>query len=342
MKSSKHALKYVGYGLLAIIGLVIVAFIGLFVTTQGSYAVPATVEDEPTLPRVTIDGVTFHAETFGDPNNPVVIVVHGGPGGEYGYLLNLHELEDDYFVVFYDQRGAGLSPRVPASELTLQSSVDDLHRIIGHYGQGEPVRLIGHSWGGMLAAAYAGQHPNHVTQMILVEPGALDNAGLTRFHKRQEAPLRSADYYRMLIPTIFESLLLDAPDAQAQMDYVYGKMSANFVNTAVSGYRCEDKDIVPVTPGVPVPPSRFGTTAYTTLFGKEVDLSSIADNADNYNGDVLFIASECNSFIGEDFQREQMGYFPQAELVVIANAGHEMFSENPVASIVAVRTFFEQ
>ncbi len=340
MKSSKHALKYVGYSLLAIIGLVIVAFIGLFVTIQGSYAVPATVDNDPTLPQVEIDGVTFHAETFGDSNNPVVVVVHGGPGGDYGYLLNLHALADDYFVVFYDQRGAGLSPRVPPKALTLQSSVDDLQRIVSHYGQGEPVRLIGHSWGAMLAAAYAGQHPKHVTQMVLAEPGALDNAGLARFHKRQEASLRSPNYYRELIPTIFESLFLDAPDAQAQMDYVYGKMSANFVNTAASGYRCEDEHIVSVNPSVPVPPSRFGTTAYTTLFGKEVDLAPIADNADNYNGDVLFIASECNSFIGADFQQEQMAYFPQAELVVIADAGHEMFSENPTASIAAVRAFF--
>ena len=187
MKSSKRVLKIVGFSLLGIIGLVIVTFIVLFVATQGSYSVPATVEDDPTLPSVTIDGVTFHAETFGDPNNPMVVVVHGGPGGDFGYLLNLHELEDDYYVVFYDQRGAGLSPRVPADTLTLQSSVDDLHRIVTHYGQGQPVRIIGHSWGAMLAAAYVGQHSDSVAQVVLAEPGALDNAGLARFNERQVA-----------------------------------------------------------------------------------------------------------------------------------------------------------
>ena len=44
-------------------------------------SIPATVADDPTLPSVTIDGVTFHAETRGDPANPTVIVLHGGPGG---------------------------------------------------------------------------------------------------------------------------------------------------------------------------------------------------------------------------------------------------------------------
>jgi proline iminopeptidase len=340
MNTSKRLFKIIGFTVLGSIGLLIVAVLGLLIATSGSYSVPATVADDPTLPRVTIDGVTFHAETFGDPNDPLVVVVHGGPGGDYGYLLNLHELEDEYYVVFYDQRGAGLSPRVPADELTLQSSVADLHRIITHYSNGEPVRVIGHSWGAMLAAAYVGQHPDSVGQVVLAEPGAMDNETLARFNARQRESARSADYYRLLVPTIFESLRLNGPDSQAQVDYIYGKMSANFVNTAASGYRCENETVTAVAPSVPVPPSRFGTTAFQTLFDIANDFSPIADNAGNYSGDVLFLASECNSFIGVDFQREQMVHFPQAELAVIAHAGHEMFGENPAASLAAVRDFF--
>ncbi len=87
-------------------------------------------------------------------------------------------------------------------------------------------------------------------------------------------------------------------------------------------------------------PSRFGTTAFQTLFDSANDFSPIADNAGSYSGDVLFIASECNSFFGVAFQREQMTHFPQAELAVIADAGHEMFGENPVESMAVVRAFF--
>jgi proline iminopeptidase len=290
---------------------------------------------------VTIDGVTFHAETFGSPENPTVVVVHGGPGGDYGYLLNLHVLADDYFVVFYDQRGAGLSPRVPAEELTLQSSVADLHRIVTHFGGGAPVRLIGHSWGGMLTAAYIGQHPEFVSHAVLAEPGALDNAGLARFNERQAASARSGAYYLALVPTIFESLHLNGPDGDAQNDYIFGKMSAEFAGTAASGYVCADGSVAAMAPTVPVPASRFGTTAFQTLFGPEADLSPIAANADNYTRPLLFIASECNSFIGAEFQQEQMALFPQAELVVIPDAGHEMFGENPAASLAAVRAFFK-
>ena len=341
MKTSKQIWKVISIAFVTCIGLLLTAVTLLFVTTRGDQSVPATVADDPSLPQVTIDGVTFHAETFGRPEDPTVVVVHGGPGGDYGYLLNLHELADDYHVVFYDQRGAGLSPRVPATELTLPSAVADLHRIISHYGGGEPVRLIGHSWGGTLTAAYIGQHPDMVVQAVLAEPGALDNAGLARFNRQQAAASRNVAYYRALVPTIFESLHLDGPDEEAQMDYIFGKMSASFVATAASGYRCTDERVTAVAPSVPVPPGRFGTTAFQTLFGPETDLSPIAANAANYSGELLFIASACNTFIGAEFQQAQMGLFPQAEFAVIPDAGHEMFGENPAASLAAVRTFFD-
>lgn len=332
--------KYIGLVAATILTLALVTAVGMFITTRGSYTVPATVADDPTLPRVEINGITLHAETFGDPTNPIVVVVHGGPGGDYGYLLNLHQLEDEYFVVFYDQQGAGLSPRVPAEELTLQSSIDDLHRIVSHYGQGEAVRIVGHSWGAMLAAAYVGQHPDNVSHVILAEPGALDNAGLDRFRERQAAS-QGLGYYRLLIPTIFETFHMDETDADARMDYIYGKMTANFVNTAASGYRCTALEKAPSTSNVSVPPSRFGAVAFNTLFGPTADLTPIAANAANYKGHVLFLASQCNSFTGVEFQRMQMSLFRQAELVLIPEAGHEMFGDNPAASMANVRGFFD-
>ncbi len=203
------------------------------------------------------------------------------------------------------------------------------------------MRLIGHSWGAMLAAAYVGQHPDRVSQAVLAEPGALDNAGLARFHERQ-ATSQGLDYYRLLVPTIFETFHMAQPDADARMDYIYGKMSANFVKRAASGYRCTDQAVTTVPPTVPLPPSRFGTVAYQTLFGPTTDLTPIRANAVNYAGDLLFIASECNSFTGVELQRKQMDRFPQAELVVVPDAGHEMFGENPTESIAAVRKFFSQ
>lgn len=337
MKFLVRILQLIGILLLVLL----LAVIGLFIATAGEYSVPDTVSMDPALPHIVIDEVPFHAETFGDPQNPVVVVIHGGPGGDYGYLLNLHQLEDDYFVVFYDQRGAGLSPRVDAAELSLESSITDLHRIVTHYGGGQPVSLVGHSWGAMLAAGYIGQYPEFVVKVVLAEPGALNNAALERFRERQAAGQGIA-YYRVLVPTIFESFHLEPQDADARMDYIFGRMTTAFVDSAESSYRCEDERVMAVEPAVSVPPSRFGATAFTTIFGPTADLSSLAANAANYTDEVLLLVSACNTFIGEAFQREQMAIFPQARLVVIPDAGHNMITENPTESLRVIREYFNE
>src|SRR3990167_8634860 len=113
------------------------------------FTVADTVERDASLPRITLQGYVFHAESFGSPGKPVVIVLHGGPGADYRYMLPLKALADDYQVVFYDQRGTGLSPRVPAESITLQSFLTDLDAFVDAFGKGRPVHLVGHSWGAM-------------------------------------------------------------------------------------------------------------------------------------------------------------------------------------------------
>ena len=51
--------------------------------------------------------------------------------------------------------------------------VEDLHNIVKHYGTGEQVNIIGHSWGGMLASAYIARYPETIDKLVFVEPGPL-------------------------------------------------------------------------------------------------------------------------------------------------------------------------
>ena len=80
--------------------------------------VPQTVAEDPSLPAIDLAGTRFHAEAFGDPDAPVILILHGGPGKDYRGMLPLKALADDGFrVVFWDQRGAGLSKREDASAI---------------------------------------------------------------------------------------------------------------------------------------------------------------------------------------------------------------------------------
>lgn len=124
---------------------------------QPGNLVPKTVDQDPSLPAIALNGTVLHAETFGHPDSAMLVVVHGGPGADYRYLLNCRAFAaDGYFVVFYDQRGAGLSRRHGREAFTLQVTIDDLDAVIEHYhsSAGQKVFLLGHSWGAMLATAY--------------------------------------------------------------------------------------------------------------------------------------------------------------------------------------------
>src|SRR6476620_9669553 len=73
---------------------------------EPGYLVPKTVDQDRSLPSITVNGAMLHSEAFGNPDNPIVVIIHGGPGGDYRDLLNSRDLADHgYRVVFYDQRG---------------------------------------------------------------------------------------------------------------------------------------------------------------------------------------------------------------------------------------------
>jgi len=127
--------------------------------------VPRTTAFNPTLPSIRVNGHSFHAETFGDPASPPLIVLHGGPGGDYSCLLSLAMLSDEYHVLFYDQRGSGLSPREDHPDPSMEAFVRDLDSLVDLHGMGKKMRLIGHSWGRIMVTAYLTRHPYKVSQI---------------------------------------------------------------------------------------------------------------------------------------------------------------------------------
>lgn len=96
-------------------------------------------------------------------NKPILLMLHGGPGtGQIGFIRKFqHELEKEFVVVHWDQRGAGLSysKNISKDSMTIDQFVRDtieITKYILHYFKREQLYLIGHSWGtiiGMLAIA---------------------------------------------------------------------------------------------------------------------------------------------------------------------------------------------
>ena len=154
-----------------------------------------------------------YRDRFGDAAAPPVIVVHAGPGGDMKYLLPVRGLAKNFFVVIFDRRGTGLLPRVPKYELTMESSLDDLHRVVTRDARGGQDRRVGHSWGAMLVVAYLGQHPGQGSHAVAVEPGILTPISAEAFVRRLKASQRLLDGLPML-GYIAQSVLFEAPIRQ--------------------------------------------------------------------------------------------------------------------------------
>ena len=101
---------------------------------------------------------------------PAIILLHGGPGvPDYtdgiARILN----KQGHRVITYDQRGSGASAAKDGS-LKVDDHVEDLEAIRKHFGL-ENAHLLGHSWGGMLAQAYASNYPARVASLFLSNSG---------------------------------------------------------------------------------------------------------------------------------------------------------------------------
>jgi proline iminopeptidase len=105
------------------------------------------------------------------------LVVHGGPGaGSYGLeRLGLQPLENTLQLIYLDQRGSGRSASSRRAHYGLARQVQDMEELRQRLGVPQWV-LLAHSFGGVLATAYAQRYPDRVTGIILVN-GVLNPGG---------------------------------------------------------------------------------------------------------------------------------------------------------------------
>lgn len=118
---------------------------------------------------LSVLGHRLFYRTFGEPAEGTLLGLHGGPGASHDYLLPLTDLaQDGYRVVLFDLLGCGRS-EVPSDHalFTLDHNVAEVEGIRATLGLGR-VHLLGSSYGGLLALAYALQHPGNLRSLITV------------------------------------------------------------------------------------------------------------------------------------------------------------------------------
>ncbi len=119
------------------------------------------------MPVATRNGLKFHLQELGE--GPPLVMLHGLLVGTLAtwYFTAAPALARTHRVLLYDLRGHGLSERAPHG-YGIDTMREDLEAIVDAFTT-QPVTLVGHSYGAVIALSYALAHPASVDKLVLVE-----------------------------------------------------------------------------------------------------------------------------------------------------------------------------
>jgi pimeloyl-ACP methyl ester carboxylesterase len=139
--------------------------------------------------RVLVNGVRLFFDVEGTklvPDGPVMrekptlLLLHGGPGFDHSiYRPAYSALADIAEVIYLDHRGNGRSDDGPRENWTLAQWGDDVRAFCDALGIVNPI-VLGASFGGMVALAYATRHPSHASKLVLISTEAAGGSYLDR------------------------------------------------------------------------------------------------------------------------------------------------------------------
>lgn len=280
--------------------------------------VPLTVDQDPDLPSLHINGTQLHVESHGNPSDPLLFIIHGGPGSDYRSMLNAKAFANHgFYVIFYDQRGTGLSKREDAGnfqgENAVQLFIDDLDALIAHFqiADTQKVFLMGHSWGAMLATGYINQHPHKISGAVLAEPGGFSWSQTSEYLSRSN---KVKFFSEALSDMTFPEQIFAGRSEHEILDYK-ASFSTNYENA---------------------PGNTIGNAGHYPFWRSgAVSFKTLLATADKYGFDfttqlhlfqpkVLFLYSEFNTAYGQSWAETVSAPYPDAELKLITNSGHEI------------------
>jgi len=127
-----------------------------------------------------VEGAKLVPDGPGMRQKPTLLLLHGGPGFDHSiYKPAYSALADIAQIVYLDHRGNGRSEDGPRESWHLAQWGDDVRAFCDALGITDPI-VLGASFGGMVALAYATRHPDHPSKLVLISTEAAGDTYLDR------------------------------------------------------------------------------------------------------------------------------------------------------------------
>lgn len=292
---------------------------------------------EPIESRVRVGNASLYVRAIGQ-GRPIV-VLHGGPDFDHGYLLpDLDRLKDAFRLIYYDQRGRGRSADgVQPEDVTLASDIDDIDKVRAHVRL-ESAALLGHSWGTVLALEYALRYPNRVSHLVLMNPAPAFTSDLTAFRKV---------YVQKLGPHMERQRALVATAAykEGDPDAVYERYRLHF-KPALSRSEDYEKLMAAMKAGF-IRQGREGIVKARAVEDRlmrdswEIDSYDLLPKLRNLKIPALVIAGD-HDFFPLEVAAHIAKAMPNARLVTFKACGHFAYLECPTDVRNALADFFKR
>ena len=276
------------------------------------------------------------------PQQPYpIVVLHGGPGipdaaGEIQVFGQLAELGYDAYV--YDQLGAGQSSRLSdPREYGIERDLKDLEQIRQLIGADRMI-LIGHSYGGALAARYLAAYPHNVDRLVLISPGPLDptDDSPSQATSGLDPATQLAIYALALQPRALLGYALLQVDPTAAHAYLNDDEADarhdRILNAADRGLHCSEN---------PEHPAVHGSGFYALQYPQSATAPAPADVRPQLEGNstpVLLFRGECD-YLSAESSADYRRIFPTTTFVFLAGAGHNAYQDDPDHVLRATASF---
>ncbi len=284
---------------------------------------------QPRTATVSTPDVALATFTYGAPSAATpIIAVNGGPGLSHIYMIQnnvwTQRIAAHRQVIFYDQRGTGASHlKNPAAPQTMDAQVADLEAVRASLHV-DKVHLIGDSYGGLLASAYAAAHPEHVLTLILSDSAA---PGFAALHPRLDEAFPD-----LIAKTKAQIAALTGPDKQAKADDL--DLRTHFRMIFYSPELCEKY--------LANAPDLGSTSATGEAVGKAIEKLDLTPQMAQYRFPVLVLQGRYDLNVTTDISYAVARNIPGAQLVMFEHSGHLPYYEEPDRYASAVDAFLHK